>query len=269
MPHSVDNLMKHFRVLRRLWAISIQKSLVFRWQFVTDLIDEGASVFVSLLTFDIAYSHVPTIGGWSQPQAILLIGVFQLHSVVINVVFMNSLFLISRTVFLGKLDGLLLRPVSTRLLLSFREMHFVGLLRLIPGIAIITYALDQMGYTPAFTDILIAGVLFVLGIVIVYGMWFASLTIEFWIEGLWSMEEFVPNAFRFGQYPDGIYTGMTKMAFLTILPVIVVANYPTHSLMGNWTGGMLWHAAGLAFVMLAVCHIQWRVALRRYSSASS
>ena len=269
MSHTVVSLRKHIKVIRRLWAISIQKSLTFRWQFITDTLDESVSVALSLLMFDIAFDHAPTIGGWSQHQAILLIGVFQIHSVIQNVFFMPSLFLISRTVFMGKLGGLLLRPVSTRLMLSIWEIRPVGLLRLLPGFAVVGYALDALGHTPEPLDLLVAGALFLAGIVIVYAMWFASLTIEFWIEGLWSMEELIPNVFYFGQYPDGIYSGVTQTMFLTVLPVIVIANFPTHGLLGNWTLDMILHAFGLACVMMALSHLQWRRALRRYSSAGS
>ena len=269
MSHTVADLKKHLKVIRRLWAISIQKSLSFRWQFVTDLLDESVSVALSLLMFDIAYDHAPTIGGWSQHQAILLIGVFQIHSVIQNVFFMPSLTLISRTVFTGKLDGLLLRPVSTRLMLSFREIRTMGLLRLLPGFAVVGYALEALRHTPGLLDLLVAGALFTTGIAVVYAMWFASLTIEFWIEGLWSMEELIPNVFYFGQYPDGIYSGVTRTLFLTGLPVIVIANFPTHALLGNWTLDMVVHAFGLAIVMMFLCHLQWKISLRRYSSASS
>ena len=269
MSHTVVSLRKHLKVIRRLWAISIQKSLTFRWQFITDTLDESVSVALSLLFFDIAYEHAPAIGGWSQHQAILLIGVFQIHSVIQNVFFMPSLYLISRTVFMGKLDGLLLRPVSTRLMLSIREIRPVGLLRLLPGFAVVGYALDALGHTPDLLDLLVAGALFFAGIAIVYAMWFASLTIEFWIEGLWSMEDLIPHLFYFGQYPDGIYSGVNRTLFLTILPVIAIANFPTHGLLGNWTLNMVLHAFGLAGVMMVLSHLQWRRALRRYSSAGS
>ena len=269
MSHMAADLKKHLKVVRRLWAISIQKDLAFRWQFVTDLVDESVSVALSLLVFDIAYSHTPTIGDWSQHQAILLIGVFQIHSVIQNVFFMPSLKLLSRTVFMGKLDDLLLRPVSTRMLLSVREIRALGLLRLLPGIAVAGFALDALGHTPSLPDLLVAGGLFTAGIVIVYAMWFASLTIEFWIEGLWSMEELMPNVFSFGQYPDGIYSGMTKTLFLTALPVVVIANFPTRALLGNWTLDMVLHAIGLAVAMVILCRVQWHRALRRYSSAGS
>ena len=269
MSHMVVDLKKHLKVIRRLWAISIQKHLAFRWQFVTDVLDESVSVALSLLMFDIAYDHTPTIGGWSRYQAVLLIGVFQIHSVIQNVFFMPSLALISRTVFMGKLDGLLLRPVSTRLLLSFREIRFMGLLRLLPGFAVVGYALDALRHTPGLLDLLVAGALFFAGIVVVYAMWFASLTIEFWIEGLWSMEDLIPNAFHFGQYPDGIYSGVTRTLFLTALPVIVIANFPTHGLLGNWTFDMVLHAFGLAGLTMVLSHLQWRRALRRYASAGS
>ncbi len=146
---------------------------------------------------------------------------------------MPNLEAISRTVFQGQLDGLLLRPVSVQLMLSLRSIHAIGLLRLVPGMAIVVWALDALGHTPAPVDWLVAGGLLLSGIAIVYAIWFATLSVEFWCTGLWSMELLVPGLFDYGRYPDGIYLGATKTAFLTVMPVIVIANYPLQALLGN------------------------------------
>ena len=265
----VADLIRHFRVIRRLWLISVQKDLTFRWQFAADLLDECASVALSLLLFDIAFAHAPTIAGWSQDQAVLLVGVFQIYSVLIMAFLMPNLEAISRTVFQGQLDSLLLRPVSVQLMLSLRSVRVTSLLRLIPGLAIVVWALDSLGSVPSPLDFVVAGGLLLSGLVIVYAIWFATLTVEFWCEGLWSMELLVPALFEYGRFPDGVFLGLAKTVFLTVLPVIVVANYPLHALLGDWSIGMVLYALCLAVIFMIISRMQWRLGLRRYSSASS
>jgi len=182
---------------------------------------------------------------------------------------MPSLEAISRTVFQGQLDGLLLQPVSVQLMLSLRSIRVVGLLRLVPGLAVVTWALNALGHAPGPLDWLFASSLLLCGIVIVYAIWFATLTIEFWHTGLWSMELLVPRLFEYGRYPDGVYLGVTKTAFLTVMPVILIANYPLHALLGDWSIGMVLHSAGLAVAFMILSRLQWRLGLSRYSSASS
>ena len=81
----VDNLVRHLRVIGRLWLISVQKGLAFRWQFLTDLLNEVIAVALALLLFDIAYDHAPLIGGWDHRQTMLLVGMFQLYSARIHI----------------------------------------------------------------------------------------------------------------------------------------------------------------------------------------
>jgi ABC-2 type transport system permease protein len=269
MSPSVGSVGKHLRVIGRWWILTIQSDLAFHWYFFTELIDETASAALSLLLFDIAFTHAPTIAGWRQEEAILLVGVFQVYAVLLTVFLMPNLEAISRTVFTGRLDGLLLQPVSTQVTLSLRHLRLIGLLRFVPGTAIVVWALDALGHVPSASDILVGAGLLLCGVAIVYAVWFASLTVEFWCEGLWSMEMLVPGLFEYGRYPDGVFVGMARTVFHSVLPVVVVANYPLRALLGEWSGGMLLHAAGLALVFLILCRLQWRVALRRYSSASS
>lgn len=262
-------ILRHLRVLRRLWLACIQMDLAYRWQIITDVLDETVSVAMSLLLFEIAFGHVQTIGGWSQERVILLVGIFQIYSVVMNLFFGGNLQHISRTIFMGQLDGLLLRPVSTQMMLSLREIRTIAILRLIPGVAIVLWSLEALAYVPVWTDVLACIALLMGGIIVVYAIWFASLTIEFWLSGLWSMESLVPELFDYGRFPDGIYVGMTKTVMYTVLPVVVVANYPLRALLGDWSVDMLLHVFGLAVVFLVLSRLQWRLGLRRYSSASS
>ncbi len=269
MQPMVASLAKYLRVVGRLWRISAQRSLAFRWQFVGDLLDESFAVAFSLLMFDIAYDHTPVIGGWDQKKAILLVGVFQTYTVLVGVFLMPSLNTMSNTIHGGDLDGLLLRPVSAQILLSLRQIQITGIVKIAPGFAVMVYALRDLGHMPGLLDMVLAIVLLLAGVGIVYGMWFASMTLEFWFSGLWSWVRFVPRLFSFAQYPGGIYKGMTRVVFLTVLPVIVVTNFPTEALLGQWSAGRVIYSLGLSLLLIGLSHLSWRRGLRRYSSASS
>ncbi len=265
----VDNLRKHLRLVGRLWKISVQKSLAFRWQFIGDLLDESLAVAFSLLMFDIAYDYASVIGGWDQKRTILLVGIFQTYSVLLAVFLRPNLNMMSNTIHGGDLDGLLLRPGSTQVLLSLRQIQITGLVKILPGFAVIIYALSALGHTPALLDVILAVVLLVAGLGIVYGLWFASMTLEFWFAGLWSLVDMVPSIFSFGQYPSGIYKGATRVLFLTVVPVIVIANFPAEVLLGDLSTWKVGYPMGLALLTIGLSRLAWRQGLRRYASAGS
>ena len=269
MAPTVDNIRRHIRVIGRLWLISIQRGMAFRWQFVTDLLNEAVAVALALLMFDIAYDHAPEIGGWDQRRTMVLVGVFQLYSVLLATFLRPNLGEMTRTIYDGDLDGLLLRPVSAQLLISLRQIQVTGLLRALPGVAVIIYALQALEYTPRLFDVGIAAALLLSGIVLVYSLWFMSMTLEFWFQGLWSWQQLVPNVFAFAQYPAGVYKGTMKVLFLTAVPVVLVANFPTQALVGERSVWTALHSMGLAGLLLILSSLQWRLSLRRYSSASS
>ena len=263
------NIQKHIRVLSRLWRVSIQKNLAFRWQLLTQLIDNAVSVGFSILVFEIAYAHAPAIGGWTKYQTILLVGIFQLYAVLLNVFLRRNVGQMTDVIYRGELDGLLLRPVSAQVVLSLREIDAPGAIHGILGLFVVIYALVRLQLVPTILGVLSAAVLLFSGLAIVYSLWFISMTLEFWFSGLWSWQSFVPNVFDFARYPRGIYKGAVKILFLTVAPVIVVANFPTQAILGD----LAWHSAiysiALAGALLILSHLQWRIALSHYTSAGS
>ena len=262
-------VLKHVRVIVRLWRISIQTHLAFRLQFLVELADSVIAVAFSVLLFEIAYANAPVIGGWTKYEAILLVGVFQLYSVMMQVFLWPNVGGMSRVIYDGELDDLLLRPISTQALLSLRSISFPAALHGAIGIFIIVYALEQLQIVPGILTILAAAVMLLSGVVIVYSLWFISMTLEFWFAGLWSWMSFIPNLFDFAKYPEGIFTGVVRFLFLTIAPVIVVANFPTQTLLGElpWINA-LWSLV-LAGCLLILSQLQWRFAVRRYTSVGS
>jgi len=269
MEHLVADLKRNLRVVWRLWKISLQQNLEFRWQFVAGLIDEFFHLFFSIIMFEVAYAHTPSLGGWNKYQAILLVGVFQLYTIILKVFFWPNLGNMSRTIFQGDLDGLLLRPVSTQLLLSLRTIDVKSFLNCIPGLVVIAYALNKLNYFPSVFEMTMAVLLLMSGVVIVYSMWFISMTLEFWFAGMWAWSSFIPNLFDFAKYPKGIFKGNIKILFYTAVPIVVISNFPTEALTGDFSWRASCYSFGLAAFLVVLSHFQLKWALSRYTSASS
>lgn len=265
----MGELRKHIRVITRLWRISLQQNLAFRWQFAASLLDSAVALGLSLLMFEIAYVHTPEIGGWSKYQTILLVGVFHLYATLLQVFLGPNLRRMTDVVFRGELDSLLLKPLSAQVLLSLKSVNVPAALNGVLGISVIAYALAKLGVAPTLPGVMLAAVMLLSGLIVVYALWFISLTLEFWFSGLWSWAAFVPNVFQFARYPEGIYKGSLRVIFLTVAPVIVVANFPTQALLGDLAWQSALYSLGLAGVLLCLSYLQWRFALRRYTSASS
>lgn len=267
--HTGDKMKRNIKIILHFWRIAIQRNLVFRWQFVLHLFGSSISVFFTLFTFHIAYSHTQEIGGWNKYQTILLVGVFQLYTILSSIFLNSNMRSLTRTVYMGELDGLLLRPVSAQLILSLRSINITRIISSIPGFCVIGYALIQMNTMPTVQGILLGIIMLLSGLVIVYALWFISLTLEFWFSGLWSWADFVPNIFEFARYPGGIYKGTIKFLFLTVAPVVVLANFPTRAILGDLAWLSALYSLCLAGVLLLASRLQWRWALRHYASASS
>jgi len=253
----------------RLWKIAIQQDLAFRWQVVSNVLGSALTVLFALMTFHIAYSHTQGIGGWNKYQAFLLVGIFQLYTVLSSVFLSPNLAAMMGTVYEGELDGLLLLPVSAQLVLSLRSINLTNTVNLVPGLCVIVYALVQLGIAPTVGDMFLCVVMLLTGIVTVYALWFISLTLEFWFAGMWSWQYFIPYLFEFARYPDGIYKGSVKVVFMTVAPVVVVANVPARAILGDLAWKTALYSLCLAGVMLMLSRLQWKWALRHYTSASS
>jgi len=99
-------------------------------------------------------------------------------------------------------------------------------------------------------------------------------TLSFWIVRAQGLVYGYYNLFNIARYPDSIFqkAGVFKFIFSWILPIILVANVPARLLIGKATGNIghtLLHLAAATFIIVSVTRFLWKLALARYTSASS
>jgi ABC-2 type transport system permease protein len=78
------------------------------------------------------------------------------------------------------------------------------------------------------------------------------------------------NLFNIARLPDAAFHGAFKVIFTYAIPVLLVANVPTKLLAGKLSSPLeMLLLLALSLACFAASETVWRLALRRYTSASS
>jgi ABC-2 type transport system permease protein len=78
--------------------------------------------------------------------------------------------------------------------------------------------------------------------------------------------DFFNNVLRFAGYPIEIYYGLFRTAFVTLLPLAVLAYLPTQALLHRLDWSMVWGSFG-AFLIFGLSLKFWNYCIRKYTSA--
>jgi ABC-2 type transport system permease protein len=107
------------------------------------------------------------------------------------------------------------------------------------------------------------------GILILYAMVFTLSVFTFWIGRASNLFELYYQLTQFTRYPGQIYRLGLRIALLTVIPMLVVSNFPVNMLMGELFNAWLGYACAIGLVFSGFTVWFWNAGLRRYRSASS
>jgi ABC-2 type transport system permease protein len=260
---------RRLKLVLAFWAACIMRGTELRLPFAIGLADSMASMFLSIVFFEIIFSHVSSIAGWGKYGVFLLLGIYTVLMSLLRMAIRPGVSQLGWLVRNGDLDGLLVKPISSQFMISFRGFDLARLFDMVLGFVVVVYSLANLRVTPTLAQWTMAGIHIVCGLVIIYSLWYISLTLVIWTTVLGNWIEFVPNIFSFSQYPASIYRGTLRLLFTTAIPIAVVANLPARLLLGQLSWHSIAYSAIMAAIFLCASILFWHKALRYYSSASS
>lgn len=269
-PSPPGTLQRYGSIAMALWRNSIVREMQFRMNFLLWIVVELCWFGLQLGFIAVIYQHTDQIMEWTRWQVIFLVGAAQFIQQVFTAMFLSNITQISELVRTGRLDFMLLMPVNTRFLLSFRQVDLGGFVNAASAVAVMIYATRQLEMSPSPIQVLGFLALCLVGVWIHCSLMFLLSIISFWTvraEGIvWGYY----NLFNLARVPDSAFRGTFRFFFSMILPVLLVANVPVRLMIGllesPWQIVRLLVTAAACFV---VSEAVWRKALRRYTSASS
>jgi len=250
---------------------SVTREMMFKGNFLLWIVVEMAWFALQLGFISVLYLHTEAIGTWTKWQVVLLVGASHFIQQMFQTFFLVNCINLSELVRSGKLDFLLMLPVNTRFLLSFRQLDLGGLINAASAVAVMIYAVGKLELTLTLPLILAFAGLCATGVCIHYCLMFSLATVSFWTVRAQGIVFGYYNLFNIARMPDDAFPrgGIFRSVFTFVLPVLLISNVPVRLLTERLTGASVWLLVGMAIVCALASEWVWRLSVRRYRSASS
>jgi ABC-2 type transport system permease protein len=270
-PPSASGWRRYLIIYAALWKNSVTREMMFKGNFLLWIVVEMAWFALQLGFISVLYLHTDAIGTWTKWQVVFLVGTSHFIQQLFQTFFLVNCINLSELVRNGKLDFLLMLPVNTRFLLSFRQVDLGGFINAASALGVMIYAGIRLELTPTLPALLGFGGLCFIGIAIHYCLMFSLATVSFWTVRAQGIVYGYYNLFNIARMPDDAFPkgGFFRSVFTFVLPVLLVSNVPARHLTDRLTSTSCWLLIGLAIICALASEWIWRVSVKHYRSASS
>jgi ABC-2 type transport system permease protein len=258
---------KYLRVLSLFWSTAIASELEYRANFILATISSIGNLVGSLFGVSLFYQNGYSFAGWKWEEALVVLGVFTVLQGFSSTFLVPNLNKIVDRIQQGTLDFVLLKPISSQFWLSTNTISPWGLPDLLFGLFIIVYAGNRLGLTA--NNYLWGVIPLVLGMAIVYSLWFMLGATSVWFVKIYNATEVLRGLLEAGRYPMVAYPAAYRFFFTFIVPVAFLTTIPAEAILGRVDLNWLFGTAILAVVLFLASNRFWQFALRFYTSASS
>ena len=257
----------------RLWLTSarysITRALMFRGDFFIWALVELFWMTVNLLMISVIYGHTDTVAGWTKYEMMLLVGTSLLIQRFLMGFFWSSIFEMGRNIRSGHFDFFLAQPGNVMFMATTRKIDPDSMINSLVALSVVIYSAHKLGLHPGLADLALYGLLVACGVVIHYSMLVLCITPAFWITSAQGIEGSYFTLSEFSRLPRQAFHGLANIAFVWVLPVVLVSNAPAGILLHGFDLKLVGWILGITAAWFGLTVFIFHRGLRRYSSASS
>jgi ABC-2 type transport system permease protein len=278
----METMMVYLRVFGTFARNSLVRDMTFRSNTFIDAISSTCWAGLRLAFYDLIYRYTPSIGentGWERSQFMIFFATGQLINGLVMAFFMSNADEFTELIRTGNLDFLLLKPIDTQFLVSFKRVDWSSFSGIFLGLGLLVYGLCSLHYTPPLLAIGLYLFYVICGILIYYSLMIALCSMTVWMGRNLTLYDFWFYITNFSNYPMEIYKGTLgtplRQVCTWVLPILVVVNVPTRLLIRPLlpNSGEDWLLSFYTLAATLVCLVFSRRiflrALGSYRSASS
>lgn len=262
-------MMRYLRLYMYFLRFSFSKAMEFRIDFFFRVIMDITFYIVQFMFFSVIYLHTDILGGWSIEQMKIFVAAFIFVDAFHMTFFASNGWWFPIYINRGDLDYYLTKPVSSFFFVSLKEFAANSFLNLVLACFILGYFLTNSPLHFDFVKTSIFVLLLMNGAFLYFMLMLLFLIPTFWTGSPHGFIDVFYSAEKIYQRPDGIFDGLFKKFFITILPFSIMASYPTRFLIEDNSWPILGEIILASTLIYILVFIFWKLGLRNYSSASS
>src|SRR5436309_537209 len=227
IPHSA------LRILAAFWRLNVAEELQYRANFVASVLGTVFNMATALFTLALFFHHTTTLGGWDYWEIVVLLGVFNALTGVIEAVLRPGIGQLAGEVRRGELDLVLVKPVDAQGFVSFRRLDIWRLTDVVLGLALAGYALFRMGHTPSLAQLAAFALTLATAAVVVYAIWVVLMSLAFWFVSVENIAVLFDAVYEGARYPVSAYPGALRFVFVYLIPIAWTTTIPASALTGR------------------------------------
>ncbi|HKI70599.1 MAG TPA: ABC-2 family transporter protein, partial [Verrucomicrobiae bacterium] len=222
--------LRYLGIYGALWKNSVTRELMFKSNFLMWIVVESLWFGLQLTFISVIYLHTNQIGTWTKWQVILLVGASHFIQQIFQAFFLINCTNLSELVRTGKLDFLMLLPVNTRFVVSFRQVDLGAFVNAGLAVGVMLYAVRHLDFIPGAVQIAAFVALCAAGILIHYSLMFLLAAVSFWTVRAQGIVWGYYNMFQIARMPDEAFHGVFRALFTFAIPMLLVSNVPVRVL---------------------------------------
>lgn len=265
----MTTLTRYLRLAGLMMKNCLIREMQFKANFLVRLFTEFMWLFMQFVYIEVMYGQTTMIVGWTKWDMIVLVGTNYAIAQLFEAFFYENCMKLIDLIRQGELDFNLIKPINTQFLVSLRYTDFASMLNSTVGIGVVLYGLHKMGSVITFPAVLLFAALLVNGILIYYAILFILSVWTFWIGRSNNLMELYWQFGQFSRYPGDIYPWLLRAALKTVMPMLIVSNFPAQVFVHGLEGGWALYAFAVGATFFAMTVWIWKKGLQRYRSASS
>ncbi len=263
------NLAHYARIWLTAARYSVVRTLMFRGDFIIWALVELFWMTVNLLMISVIYQHTDSVAGWSKYEMMLLVGTSLLIQRFLMGFFWSSIFEMGRNIRTGNFDFFLAQPGNVMFMATTRKIDPDSLINSLIAAGVVVYSARQLGLHPGVADLALYGLLIGCGVIIHYSMLVLCIAPAFWITSAQGIEGSYFTLSEFSRLPREAFRGVANIAFVWILPVVLVSNAPASTLLRGFDLRLVGWVLAVTVIWFSLAVFLFHRGLRRYTSASS
>ena len=258
--------------------VSLSREMIFRWNFLIEVVTNCFWIAAQLLLFQIIFGHVKQIRDWSQPEYYGFMATGMLINAFVEMLFMPNCANLSEQIRTGNLDFVLVKPIDSQFLVSFQTVDMSLLAQIAVSLGLLAYSVTASGVTVTLVSALMYAFLVAVAVAFFYSMMIALASAAVFMgrnQGLYDFWFYVTSFARYpgDMYRQGFVGEIFWFGFSFVIPILLVVTVPSRVFLqkslipnNNWV-------VVIAPVMTALCLWGSRKiflwSLSHYRSASS
>lgn len=261
--------MRYLDLLRVFYRTSVQTDIEYRADFYTRILASILGLLTTIGSLAIAFTYTSNLKGWTFPQALVLLAVYYLMDGLIEMFIAPNMRNVMGQVRDGTLDFILLKPVSSQFIASFRTVNIWRMSSLLVGIGLALWSVVRLSLHVGWAEAGAFAVSLACGAAVVYAFWLFLVTLTFWFVKIDNIEQIMWQAFEAGRYPIEIYPQWLRGVLTYAIPIAFIISVPAQALTGRLTPGFVGTAVLIGVAVSVASGAFWRFGLRSYTGASS